>query len=209
MKVLSVQNPFSWYICSGAQVVDNRSWKTTHRGKILIHSCGMDNRKIFEEMPYQISQAFLNYLKTNTVNYDECDMETIKKLLKMYNLNKNLLSGTKKGLLRSGYIIGSVDLIDVTAMKLNSSWANRNKYNWVLSNPKILKSPIPTKGSLGIWEVDDDLLEYAEFISFNDLHLASDKKILEFVSEKSMETSVANDNYSPLSKERKIIVSTG
>ncbi|MCK9361837.1 ASCH domain-containing protein [Patescibacteria group bacterium] len=37
MKALTVKNPWAWLICSGAKDVENRSWRTSFRGRVLIH----------------------------------------------------------------------------------------------------------------------------------------------------------------------------
>jgi hypothetical protein len=37
MKTLSVKNPWAYLICSGKKDIENRSWPTSYRGKILIH----------------------------------------------------------------------------------------------------------------------------------------------------------------------------
>jgi len=37
MKTLSIQNPWAWLICAGYKDVENRTWKTNYRGRILIH----------------------------------------------------------------------------------------------------------------------------------------------------------------------------
>lgn len=39
-KALSVINPISYLICLGFKDVENRSWNTTYRGRIYIHSSG-------------------------------------------------------------------------------------------------------------------------------------------------------------------------
>lgn len=38
VRVLSVQQPWAWAIVSGAKRVENRGWKTPHRGPVLIHA---------------------------------------------------------------------------------------------------------------------------------------------------------------------------
>ena len=38
MKTISVKQPWSYLICSGIKDVENRSWKTNVRGRVLIHS---------------------------------------------------------------------------------------------------------------------------------------------------------------------------
>ncbi len=38
MKTLSVRQPWAYLICSGLKDVENRSWRTKFRGKVLIHA---------------------------------------------------------------------------------------------------------------------------------------------------------------------------
>ena len=37
---LSIKNPVSYLVASGAKWVENRTWKTDYRGRIYIHSSG-------------------------------------------------------------------------------------------------------------------------------------------------------------------------
>ena len=37
MKTLSVKAPWAWLICAGYKDIENRTWKTNYRGRILIH----------------------------------------------------------------------------------------------------------------------------------------------------------------------------
>jgi hypothetical protein len=39
-KVLSVRQPYATLICAGVKTVENRTWKTDYRGKLLIHASG-------------------------------------------------------------------------------------------------------------------------------------------------------------------------
>lgn len=46
MKTLSVKQPWAWLICAGYKDIENRTWKTNHRGKLLIHAtANCDNSK--------------------------------------------------------------------------------------------------------------------------------------------------------------------
>jgi hypothetical protein len=38
MKVLSIQQPWAWFIVNGYKDIENRSWYTSYRGPILIHA---------------------------------------------------------------------------------------------------------------------------------------------------------------------------
>jgi hypothetical protein len=38
MKAISVKNPWAYLICSGKKDIENRSWQTRYRGRLLIHA---------------------------------------------------------------------------------------------------------------------------------------------------------------------------
>lgn len=44
MKALSIRQPYAWLIVSGFKDVENRSWKTRHRGTLLIHAAARYSR---------------------------------------------------------------------------------------------------------------------------------------------------------------------
>ncbi len=44
MKVLSIKSGLAYLVCAGIKDVENRTWKTDYRGKLLIHACG-DEKK--------------------------------------------------------------------------------------------------------------------------------------------------------------------
>ncbi|MDI9431688.1 MAG: ASCH domain-containing protein [Planctomycetota bacterium] len=56
-----------------------------------------------------------------------------------------------------GAILGAVDLIDCKK-KVTSRWHRRGQIGWYFANPRRLRSPIPYKGQLGLFEVPDRLL---------------------------------------------------
>ncbi len=38
MKALSVKQPWAWGLVTGLKTIENRTWKTSHRGPLLIHA---------------------------------------------------------------------------------------------------------------------------------------------------------------------------
>lgn len=38
MKALSIRQPWAWAIMSGQKTIENRTWRTTYRGALLIHA---------------------------------------------------------------------------------------------------------------------------------------------------------------------------
>lgn len=59
--------------------------------------------------------------------------------------------------LKLGVILGAVDLIDCRKKK-TSRWHKRGQFGWYFENPRRLRTPIPYKGQLGIYNVPDRLL---------------------------------------------------
>lgn len=47
MKALTVKNPYAELICVGLKDVENRSWKTSFRGRVLIHSAARSLPGVF------------------------------------------------------------------------------------------------------------------------------------------------------------------
>lgn len=49
MKTLSIRQPWAWHILNSGKDIENRSWKTNYRGRVLIHaSKGIGNVKEFD-----------------------------------------------------------------------------------------------------------------------------------------------------------------
>ena len=40
MKAISIRQPWAWLVVNGHKDVENRTWRTKHRGKTLIHASG-------------------------------------------------------------------------------------------------------------------------------------------------------------------------
>lgn len=53
MKVLSVNQPYGSLLCLGIKDIENRTWPTNHRGRLLIHATAGPMRK--DLTPDQIS----------------------------------------------------------------------------------------------------------------------------------------------------------
>lgn len=50
MKALSVRQPWAWLIVSGGKDVENRKWKTTYRGPVLIHASRKIDRESYDRL---------------------------------------------------------------------------------------------------------------------------------------------------------------
>lgn len=131
MKVVSIIEPWASLIKEKVKYIETRSWKTNYRGKIYIHA-------------------------------------SLKKVPKKDERINNLISLLKDKDFKYGHIIAEATLVDCIYMdeEFLSKIKNNNqeyicgeyslgRYAWVLEDIKELETPIPAKGSLGIWNYND------------------------------------------------------
>jgi len=59
--------------------------------------------------------------------------------------------------LQFGLILGAVDVVDCRKKK-TSRWHRRGDFGWYFENPRRLRTPIPYKGQLKLFEVSNRLL---------------------------------------------------
>jgi hypothetical protein len=144
MKVLSIKQPWASLIASGIKDIENRTWKTNFRGRILIHASAATVFDAFMPIPIRDRGVTVNeWLERNG-----------------YEWNYNNIPHSA--------IIGEVDIIDCV-INHPSIWAekterlfniNSGKFlpkssvcNWVLANPALYDEPIlNVKGKLSFWE---------------------------------------------------------
>lgn len=134
-KALTVKNPWAWLIAQGIKDIENRTWRTNFRGRVLIHAAAqMDHRH--REMSLLFSRE--QWHELSVPNSDK------------------MISGT----FPMSEILCSVEIVDCV-MDHPSVWAESGKteegkqiWNWVLANPQ----PEPNfaglkiKGALSFWD---------------------------------------------------------
>ena len=132
MKVLSVKQPWAALLVNGIKDIENRTRRTTFRGRILIHASkaqwsGFIADFLTEEQAKAVCEAKI----------EDSDF--------------------RKSLVR-GMIIGSIEIYD--CVKNDSSiWAEKNVWNWKVRKPILFKKPIPAKGKLGLWNFEKEIDE--------------------------------------------------
>ena len=125
VKVLTVKQPWASLIVHGIKDIENRSWRTNFRGRVLIHSSAKGDIAKF------------GCLQPN-------------QRLKVLNTPMSRIGFND---LPFGSIIGSVEIVDCV-QNYASVWADKGVYNWVLSNAVLFSEPIPAKGKLSFWDFD-------------------------------------------------------
>lgn len=148
MKTLSIKQPWTELIFLGIKPVENRTWYTAHRGKILVHASG----------------ASFTSLLSSCLN-----MERVQEISRLCPGISNYVSD-----LQHSAIIGEVEIVDCV-QNHPSIWADHFEikkrkqkdgsiipvevpvWNWVLANPVRYKEPIlNVKGALSLWEFNQD-----------------------------------------------------
>ena len=172
MKTLSVKQPYASLICYGIKAIENRTWKTDYRGRILIHASG-DAHSMFTET--HVPQSFLNQLY-DCLDIDEwnCPKDAppyikntyrmLADLHKFYGITQDdprpMNEWMKQAVKDRGYffrstaIIGEVELVDIVRDS-KDDFAEPNNHHWIIVNPKIYQTPIPNvMGRLRLWDFD-------------------------------------------------------
>lgn len=142
MKTISIKQPWANLIVEGAKDIENRTWRTKFKGRVLIHAG-------------QVS-----------VKFDGLADILTKEQFDSLNGNIDPFMGS-----HCGFIIGSVEIVDCV-INHPSIWAektelpeqlsNKCTWNWVLANPIKFWEPIPAKGKLSFWDYPNILAEPEE-----------------------------------------------
>lgn len=138
MKAISIKQPWAFLVCSGIKDIENRTWPTKFRGRVLVHaSAKYQSLEVLSEDQWNFlqSKAFANNVS-----------------IKVFE---------------TGVIIGSVEIVDCV-INHKSIWAEKSTeikdkagrvvhefkiYNWVLANPVLFTEPIMNvKGKLSFWD---------------------------------------------------------
>lgn len=141
LACLSISNPWAWLIVQGHKNLENRDWKTSYRGRILIHAGkkldtnGFDGDALFTPYWYQAGAhpdvvACMPRHKTDYSNYTY----------------------------QTGGIVGIATLVDVVSQS-DSPWF-RGTYGFIFKDARPLPF-IPLRGQLGVFPVDLQVIEEA------------------------------------------------
>lgn len=135
MKALSIRAPWWWCILEAGKDIENRDWPTRYRGPVLIHAS-----KWWKQ----------DSIVCETEDALECALEA-------GTYPPNGVMSRERMRAFGGHIVGRADIIDCVS-KSESPWFFGD-YGFVLADPVAFDKPIPFKGSLGLFDVPDELLE--------------------------------------------------
>jgi hypothetical protein len=182
MKTLSIRNPISYLVVSGAKSVENRSWKTDYRGRIAIHSSGnLDHFGISaEHLPDAVTEYYADDPPPDDQSYesmlafaDSCDQTAgaVARLYALQQVHYGLMHGMQDAAecktsakahgcyCICGAVIGDVELVDVVE-GYDSIWSADTRYQWILESPRMYTRPIVNVlGKLRLFDIDIDVPE--------------------------------------------------
>ena len=133
MKALTVQQPWAFEICSGRKTIENRDWKPAVKAPftLLIHAGkNVDEGAWYQGMP------------------DLARFKDPSDRMHRYHM------GVVEGIVTVRAIHAATPHLDCC----RNPWAMPARYHWELSRARFI-NPIPYRGSLGLWEFPDELLE--------------------------------------------------
>jgi len=131
IRVLSILQPWAGFILYGSKTVENRTWRTTHRGPLLIHSSRSSvglNRGVDDNW-FQ----FAGIIRHNAKSRPE---------------------------FTTGAILGIANVVGCRPAEPNrpTVWHDfdpeRKVYWWELVDAVLFQTPIPMRGQQGFWTVD-------------------------------------------------------
>lgn len=133
MKALAIRQPWAWAILSLGKDVENRTWKTNFRGRVMLHA----SKKYDHEGAAWIRETFAFSTGEGIVLKSSSDAEM------------DIVIPGPDDLPRGG-LVGSVEIVDCVE-RINSEWFF-GPFGFVLRNP-IEMSYQAAKGQLGFFEV--------------------------------------------------------
>jgi hypothetical protein len=163
MYCLSVRNPLSYLICAGVKDVENRTWTTKYRGRLLIHSSGdlfayclqwnMLPEKFVKQRKAGTKGATFTALDRLTATIDKhYGVKSFEEFNALMDNAEKLKK--RKPFFRTMSIIGEVTLDDIVKNS-KSSFAEPGCYHWILTKPVLYaydKVIHPVRGKLGLWK---------------------------------------------------------
>ena len=145
--ILSIQQPWAWAIVNGWKPVENRTWRSTYAGPLLIHA----GRRELKDDLADVLDAVAEQTGRSPAD-----------LLVQYQRQRALGAIVGKAMMR-----GCVDRSRTAAALLGKPAGDnverwwQGPYGFVLDRGEVWDPPVPLRGRLGIWFMDAVELQVA------------------------------------------------
>ena len=169
---LSIRNPISYLVASGAKWVENRTWKTDYRGRLYIHSsgnksfdcltvydyppeCTNDYRMIQKKLGSNPTEEEINKLikKIGEIRWTDATLYAeacvkLEQLYKRYYGSWSNETEERKQLIKSkGCALKNSAIIGHVDLvnivqDCRSAYAEYMCYHWIFDNPVLYENPV-------------------------------------------------------------------
>lgn len=138
MRGLSVRQPWAYAIAHGGKQVENRTWWTTHTGPVAIHAGLTFDRDALDCVARGIGIEPVELRAA-------CACGAYVAVAQLVNVHfaGHLFTPSP------GWVIDSRCCCE--------PWGVDQRYHWELADVRPLAEPIPARGQLGLWQIQDDL----------------------------------------------------
>jgi hypothetical protein len=121
---LTILQPWAWAIAEGHKTIENRPWRTHHRGTLYVHA----GRRL---KPAELESCRAGLLAAGF----DCDPPELSTLV-------------------TGALVAVVDLVDCGRYLNDPwANPNPLMWHFKLANARALPEPVPMRGKLGIWRI--------------------------------------------------------
>lgn len=108
LSSISIRQPWAYAIIFMGKNIENRTWRTNYRGKVLIHA---------------------------SKNFDHAGYNKLERIAKLMGYK---LPDKEELMKQAGGFCGAVDIIGCRKNIKNNIWKEDDSYGWVLDNPNSL-----------------------------------------------------------------------
>jgi hypothetical protein len=138
MKVLSMIQPWATFLVLRESKYETRTWRTHFRGPLAIHASQKTDKKACREEPYR------SILTKHGYTEDTLPTGVILATCRLTNCYQIIDDMENSALLENGELVTGKDYV--------MSGCRIGEYVWEVTDMKLLSTPIPAKGKLGLWE---------------------------------------------------------
>ena len=150
IKGISLTQPFATLVALGAKKTETRSWRTWHRGLLLIHAAKAFPRwarDLCNREPFTTALLEAGYVAAASGSgLVDPGLLPLGKILAVCNLRHCVRIGTP-----------GIDLPPPEPERSFGDYA-LGRYAWMLSDAQPLPKPIAATGSMGLWVPDEEVL---------------------------------------------------
>lgn len=145
MKALTLTQPWATLVAIGAKQIETRSWRTPYRGVLAIHAA-----KLF---PRWAKDTCNDPGFAVELGAEPLPVGAIIATCRLIDCIPTRELQTNR-VIEVDYLAGCADFYLDDDERLFGDYS-LGRWGWLLADIRRLHNPIPTKGSLGLWEWDD------------------------------------------------------